>query len=645
MIEYEQKLFGFQDLTRIHGSALYKAVLPAAVSTLFLTLLDLFTPASDTIATMLMWHPYAVGALIVFYSFLLTFRLNFAYSRYWEGATTVHNMISKWLDAATMLASFHYQSSRFDGIRPSCFGNNPQVEHVEIRGRERTFELAYDSYLDTWKQQSVSSRRLSSAANEDDGDGNRSLSFGRHVVWTFYPPALWGKKKRGGGSSRRGSHRTHNRSRSAGAARGVRTLRDDQDLNTLYREKGKRIGKTPQEERQEDEAFWFGTGSEGGTARIPIPLRFQQKFVRAASLPNLGQYTSDGGAGEGGDGTTRGSEDISASVRSYPGTITGDDVDEDRQDSMQEDNEQDKEKEKTTSKNLSSAPSRGLLQRQPSPPPPQLERLPPEFKVPEPSLFLEEMAHLMSLLSALALATLRNDNPCAEVPITEYVPGQPWPPVDPDKLTRTVQHEYGQDQTFRRWAYYVLGITRTEKQRTLYNSARPFAVLGGVSDREVRLLQDANGPLAKVMLGKMWVEEFFTREYLAGSTGKVAPPIISRLYQLLSDGLLGFNQARKIAYIPFPYPHSQCSSFFSMILIFTFPVLYITFVEKCVNAIRIAPWASFSSFANASPDQFPFSTFLQCCPDVYIELRHGALLLGASRSRERAREPVLECAQ
>lgn len=71
-----------------------------------------------------------------------------------------------------------------------------------------------------------------------------------------------------------------------------------------------------------------------------------------------------------------------------------------------------------------------------------------------------------------------------------------------------------------------------------------------------------------------------TREYLSGSTGSVADPIISRLYQYLSDGVLGYNQARKIAYIPFPYPHSQITSSFSFVMVFFFPILYLSFVSN-----------------------------------------------------------------
>ena len=71
-----------------------------------------------------------------------------------------------------------------------------------------------------------------------------------------------------------------------------------------------------------------------------------------------------------------------------------------------------------------------------------------------------------------------------------------------------------------------------------------------------------------------------SREYLNGSTGAVHGPIISRLYQFISDGIVGYNQARKIAYVPFPFVHGQTTAFFSMAIMFIFPLLFDDYVTK-----------------------------------------------------------------
>lgn len=197
------------------------------------------------------------------------------------------------------------------------------------------------------------------------------------------------------------------------------------------------------------------------------------------------------------------------------------------------------------------------------------------------SLFLQETAHLLSLLSAVAMSTLRNDLEGAESPLSTFVPGDPWPCEDPDAYNADVRKGWTRSNN-RLWTVlqYLFGRSRTGASRTLYNAARPFRVIGGVSDSEIHMLQAARGPMAKVALCSMWLQEFISREYMAGSTGGVAPPIISRLYQYVSDGNLGYAQARKIAYIPFPFPHAQITSLFILVVVALIPILMLTFVAN-----------------------------------------------------------------
>lgn len=201
-----------------------------------------------------------------------------------------------------------------------------------------------------------------------------------------------------------------------------------------------------------------------------------------------------------------------------------------------------------------------------------------------PSLFLQEATHLLSLLSAVAFATLRNDVETAESPLESYTPGSPWPPVDPDSEHATAYNDFYQSSGFMNACRSLLGFVRTPAQRTVYNACRPFPVLGGASDAEIDVLQRARGPLAKTALCTMWLQEFISREYLSGSLGTVAPPILSRMYQYTSDGMLGYNQARKVAYVPFPFPHSQLTTFFLLVVTCFLPILMLTFVSNIIVA-------------------------------------------------------------
>mmetsp|Transcript_13703 Transcript_13703/g.28824 ORF Transcript_13703/g.28824 Transcript_13703/m.28824 type:complete len:503 (-) Transcript_13703:30-1538(-) len=201
-----------------------------------------------------------------------------------------------------------------------------------------------------------------------------------------------------------------------------------------------------------------------------------------------------------------------------------------------------------------------------------------EMKEVAPSPFLLEGAHLVSLLSAVALSTLRNDIEGVEAPLTEFVPGSIWPAFNSYADPSIKRDGFGRSlflATFR----FLFDVSRTEQERALYNVNRPFRVIGGISDGEAAFLQSARGPSAKVALVNMWLNEFTMREHLHGSMGNVGPPIISRLQQYQSDGFLWYNAARKMSYIPFPLPHAQLTVIFLYICTALLPILMISFTE------------------------------------------------------------------
>lgn len=60
----------------------------------------------------------------------------------------------------------------------------------------------------------------------------------------------------------------------------------------------------------------------------------------------------------------------------------------------------------------------------------------------------------------------------------------------------------------------------------------------------------------KVNMVLLWILQGLMLEVRAG-TLDIPPPILTRVLQELSDGMLGFNQAHKIASTPFPFPIAQ----------------------------------------------------------------------------------------
>eukprot|EP00956_Cyclotella_meneghiniana_P019511 scaffold33389_cov91-Cyclotella_meneghiniana.AAC.5 len=252
-----------------------------------------------------------------------------------------------------------------------------------------------------------------------------------------------------------------------------------------------------------------------------------------------------------------------------------------------------------------------------------------------PSLFLQELAHLSSLLCAVAMTTLRNDLDDVESPLGTYTPGQRWPECDPLKLPKEVKFAAYGERRIRRNLRYVLGMDQTRKARTTYNAARPMLVLGGVSDNEIAFLQRARGPYAKTQLCWSWLSEFAIREHLAGSMGDVGPPIVSRVVQFLSDGMKHYNEARKIMWIPFPFVHAQLSAFFIAAVTGCVPFLMKQYANQawlgcilcylvvtCLAGIHEVARELENPFRNA-PNDIPLCTMMAMYNEALITMYAG----------------------
>jgi predicted membrane chloride channel (bestrophin family) len=181
MIQYEAGPFGLNVLWRLHGSAVFKSIVPAIISTIIYALLFETTGKEDEI---LFLHPYPIIALIAALTFLLSYRATFAYNRYWEACSAVYQMHSRWMDVGTALAAFHLQSSKYKGRKPPSFGHYPHLRVLE-RERERLNEPTLDELeeqlldVDKNKTPSTSLRsrigRTFRRTNERDTEHDRAL--------------------------------------------------------------------------------------------------------------------------------------------------------------------------------------------------------------------------------------------------------------------------------------------------------------------------------------------------------------------------------------------------------------------------------------------------------------------------------------
>lgn len=494
-------------------------------------------------------HPYAVGALLSAFTFLLAFRANFSYHRWWEAMTAVHTMHSKWLDVGTELAAFHLQAAVYRDQLPPSFGAHPELTCLVERERERLnvttleeLEVKLDEDAEKEKEKKQHLRRRKrfwkrknkknggSAVGEDEAAAESNAGVNISVLSPL--SNVSSPENQNTTPAARQQLQPPPQQKTAApstlATFNIKTATTPTKISRNFKSKI----KSEQKQRTREEKQRQFASQQRYRRTAPV------KSINAPAAP----YTSS---------SFMSPNTHHSNYFRFPFFTTSLTTVQHQQQPLLHFGQA--ATLKTDTHDARKRP----------------------WQADTPPLFLQEAAHLLSLLSAVALSTLRNDLEKAESPLIAFTPGAPWPHVDPDDYGADVRSDWEESFPFTPMivAHYLLGWSRTPKMRTLYNAARPLRVIGGVSDGEVEVLQAARGPLAKVALVTLWLQEFITREHLAGSTGMVSPPIISRLYQCTSDGMMGYNHARKVAYIPFPFPHAQITSLFVLIVGCILPVL------------------------------------------------------------------------
>jgi len=196
--------------------------------------------------------------------------------------------------------------------------------------------------------------------------------------------------------------------------------------------------------------------------------------------------------------------------------------------------------------------------------------------------FFLEIVHLYSLLHALALQHLRCDPDLSNIG-----PSVGWAPVQRESALKLTEA-----------SNLLNGLPGARCLR--------LSVVGGLLPEEcVALSTDSKGTVissaARVAMSQSWVlRRLMARQQHepAGDMGKTAPPILSRMVQLISDGHLEFSQAAKVAEAQFPFPYKNLISIFLWLFVMTFPfVINAKFFNVpgrfVINFLTV--WAYFSS--------------------------------------------------
>lgn len=182
--------------------------------------------------------------------------------------------------------------------------------------------------------------------------------------------------------------------------------------------------------------------------------------------------------------------------------------------------------------------------------------------------FVGDIVHLCSLLHALALQHFRGDDDLNNILEAKDNAGNHMRGSMTDDLELSQLEPRGPTgNSFLK----VEGTFATYQQNYLLKkySEQQLKVLGGLTLRERRALElDDNGQPRATEVRVAMVEGWYMRRLIArqkfeqGESAATSPPILSRLYQVISDGCLWFSHASKIAITPFPFPYSNLISIF-----------------------------------------------------------------------------------
>jgi len=135
------------------------------------------------------------------------------------------------------------------------------------------------------------------------------------------------------------------------------------------------------------------------------------------------------------------------------------------------------------------------------------------------------------------------------------------------------------------WRWQILSVTSL-----LHGLA--IATLGGVSSFEVLCGADQSCLDAftddliadKVNVVFMWVQDTLTKRLKSGGLD-VPSPILTRIFQELSTGMLGYNNALKIHNTPFPFPYVQLISVCLLVLTVSAGFVMHVYVDNAIWAV------------------------------------------------------------
>jgi len=103
-------------------------------------------------------------------------------------------------------------------------------------------------------------------------------------------------------------------------------------------------------------------------------------------------------------------------------------------------------------------------------------------------------------------------------------------------------------------------------------------VIDGTDEKETTALKHAASEGCPVHFLMQKLVRLVARRHKAGGLA-APPPIVSRIFQELSNGFLAFQGANKVATIPFPFPYAQIVQYLQLAFVLSCPFVVVAFVD------------------------------------------------------------------
>ncbi|CAD7698439.1 unnamed protein product [Ostreobium quekettii] len=252
--------------------------------------------------------------------------------------------------------------------------------------------------------------------------------------------------------------------------------------------------------------------------------------------------------------------------------------------------------------------------------------------------FGETFIHYMSLLHAVGVQSLRKDWDFSNM-VNHDIQEDPLPYDASKILAKHIRQTVGQPEcdddkcalpswwwpftTFIKrcqihfqFADFVF-LRSSRRVRLEYNSRMKLPVVGGISEDEAVALGSrvgyvsktgesrggvlsngivVPGPGERVSVVAAWVNQILQDRRREGGL-RVHPAIMSRVFASLSNGLQGYEQARKLVDTPFPFPWSQFVTAVLLVFAVTLPLVTAAFIRNTPLAVVIAFISTWAHYA------------------------------------------------